>query len=122
MWSGWGIAVLGIAFAALVGSALVADALTRSFAMAYGPAASAGCLISGVAATVLIDLLAKWRESKPARTLVDEATGERFEFGGNAGDLLFIPVRYWSWIMLALTALLTLSLYDAQPPPDLPSS
>lgn len=121
MWSGWGLAVLGLGFAAFMGGLFVGEALMTSFAMEYGPAVSAGYLICGVAATVLMDLLAKWRDSKPTRTLIDEATGERFEFGANSGDLLFIPIRFWSWIMLGLTAVWTFSLFNAQPPPDFPS-
>ncbi len=120
MWSGWGLAVLGLGFAAFIGGVAVGDALMRNAAMAYGPAMSAGYLICGLLATVLMDVVAKWREGKATRTLIDEATGERFEFGGNAGDLLFVPVRYWSWIMLALTALWTVTLFDAQPPADFP--
>lgn len=121
MWSGWGLAVLGLGFAAFVGGVFVGEALMSSFALAYGPAFSAGYLSCGLAATVLMDLLAKWRDSKPTRVLVDEATGERFEFGANAGDLFFIPIRYWSWIALGLTALLTVSFFNAQRPPDFPS-
>ncbi len=117
MWSGWGIAVAALAFAALVGSVLVGDALMASAGLAYGPAMSAGSLICGVAASLAVTLIAKWRESRPARTLIDEATGERFEFGANAGDLFFIPVRFWSWILLALTALLTIVMFDATEPP-----
>lgn len=116
MWSGWGFAVILLGFGLLVGGVAIGDALMRQFNLAYGPAQSAGFLISGGAASLLIAWIAKWRERKPGRSFIDEKTGERFVMRPSAGDLLFVPVRYWSWVFLALTALFSITLFDAPTP------
>lgn len=117
MWSGWGFAVILLGLWLLLGGVFIGDALIAYLALPYGPAQSAGFLISGASASLSIAWIAKWREGKPGRTLIDDKTGERFNIGANAGDLLLIPVRYWSWVFLALTAFWTVILFDAPEPP-----
>ena len=116
IWSGWGIGVVIIAFIGLMIAFAAGDALVTQFAMSYGPANSAGIIIGGVLAAIGVVLLTRWREQGESRTFIDERTGERIEVRPNAGSLFFIPIRYWSWIMLALTALMAYFQFDAVGP------
>ncbi|HEX8901804.1 hypothetical protein [Vitreimonas sp.] len=116
IWTGWGIGVVIIAFIGLMIAFAAGDALMTQFAMPYGPANSAGIIIGGVLAAIGMVLLTRWREQGESRTFIDERTGERIEVRPNAGSLFFIPTRYWSWIMLALTALMAFFQFDAVGP------
>lgn len=116
VWSGWGIVVALIAIAGLVIGVLAGDALGDSLGLAYGPAQAAGISIGGIFAAAGVFLFARWRESGQPRSFIDEASGQRFEVRPSAGSLFFIPSRYWTWILLALTALFAFSMYSSTGP------
>ncbi len=115
IWSGWGLGVAVLAILGLILAIIVGDALMSQFGMAYGPAQSAGIIVGGVLATLGMAALTRWREKGESRTFIDERTGERFEVGADAGSFFLIPTRYWSWIMLAVTAFFAYAMFDATP-------
>jgi hypothetical protein len=120
IWSGWGICVPIFAFIALIIGIEVGDLLMAQFAMAYGPAQSAGIVVGGGLATIALVALTRWREHREGtetRTFIDERTGERFDVRPNGGSFFFIPIRFWGWIMLALTAFFSYALFDASATP-----
>lgn len=96
IWRGWGILVfvLGLAPALLV--QLAGDAvLGQGYYVAHRwPKFVALALGAG-----LVWLLARVLAGRPARVLVDKATGEEVTVSG--GDhLLFVPVRFWPPVIL----------------------
>jgi len=113
VWSGWGIMVVVFVAIGLLVTFGAADALVQF--LPYGPAQSAGMLIGGLLATSGIYLFARWREQGEGRTLVDQATGERIEVRPSAGSLFFIPTRFWTWIVLALTVGIAVLSFNSTP-------
>ena len=117
VWSGWGIGVVLIAAVGAFVGISAADAFAGNLGLAYGPAQSAGMALGGLLAASGIHFFAKWRESSgEPRVFVDEATGERVEVRPSAGSLFFIPTRFWTWIVLALAAVLAVSAYSSTGP------
>lgn len=116
VWSGWGIMVLVIGAIGLVVGVMAADTLSETFGLAYGPAQSGGVAVGGLLAASGIFLFGRWRESGEARVFIDEATGQRIEVRPNAGSLFFIPTRYWTWIVLAISAFVAFSMWSATGP------
>lgn len=116
IWSGWGIGVVLIGAVGLFVGVSAAETFVNNFAMAYGPSQSAGIVIGGLLAASGIHFFARWRESGEARVFIDEASGQRIEVRPSAGSLFFIPTRYWTWIVLALSALFAVTMFSATEP------
>jgi hypothetical protein len=113
VWSGWGIVVVvfaAVGFAVTLG---IIDALTPS--LGYGPAGSTGLIIGGLLAAIAIHFFARWRAQGEARTFINETTGQRVEVRPNAGSLFFIPTRFWTWIVLALSIGMAILQFNATP-------
>ncbi|HWA01721.1 MAG TPA: hypothetical protein VG841_15540 [Caulobacterales bacterium] len=118
VWSGWGIVVVLIALVGAVVGVSAAGVLSDSAHLAYGPSQSIGVGVGGILASVGIFLFARAVSSGEPRIFIDEATGQRIEVRKSAGSLFFIPTRFWAYIVLALTALVALSMYgEAGPAP-----
>jgi hypothetical protein len=114
IWSGWGIVVVLIgAIGLLVG---VSAGSTFAAWLPHGPAQSLGVMVGGLLASSGIYFFAKWRESGEGRVFIDEASGQRIEVRPSAGSLFFIPTRYWTWIVLALSALFAFTMFNATGP------
>jgi hypothetical protein len=116
IWSGWGIVVVLILAVCVFVAITAGGVFMTSFGLAYGPANAFGIVVGGLLAASGIFLFAKWRESGESRIFIDEASGERIEVRRSAGSLFFIPSRYWTWIALALTALLAFTQFSADAP------
>ncbi|HYD87267.1 MAG TPA: hypothetical protein VEA80_07320 [Vitreimonas sp.] len=113
IWSGWGIMVVVFVAIGLFVTFGAADVLEQW--LPYGPAQSVGTLIGGLLATTGVYLFARWREQGEGRVFVDEATGERIEVRPSAGSLFFIPTRFWTWIVLALTLGIAALAFNSTP-------
>src|SRR5262245_50006786 len=117
IWSGWGIVVLLIGIVGVVVAGGASNTLMNQLGMGYGPAQSIGIIIGGVLSAVGIFLFARWREaSGEGRVFIDETTGQRIEVRPSAGSLFFIPTRFWTWIVLALSAFFAFSMFSATGP------
>lgn len=111
IWSGWGIVVaIFMALGLLLTFAL--HDLLQQF-LPYGPAGSLSVLISGALSAFGIALLAKWGERRATR-FSDEQAGNR-GVTQSAGALFFIPIRFWSWIVLLLALALAVLQFRATP-------
>lgn len=101
IWSGWGVLVLVFAvtgiLSAMVGAEAIANILHLNQPLDPAIAVCTGLLLTAVQ----IFFFTKWRENA-GETFIDQATGQRIETRPTAGSLFFIPMRYWTWIALAL--------------------
>lgn len=113
IWSGWGILVVAFGFIGLLVGVAGAQALENALNLAE-PLASTVPLAAGLLLTAgQTHLFTRWRERGETRVLIDEATGQRYEVRPNAGSLFFIPMRYWTWIALALAGIVAVvAIYD----------
>lgn len=107
VWSGWGLLVLVFLMLGFFLGAGAAKAIVAAYTFPVGTQANLMFLIGGALSAAMIYGFSAWRERKPARVLIDEATGERVEIGSSAGSLFFIPMRFWTWIVLILCAAVT---------------
>jgi hypothetical protein len=104
IWSGWGLGAAAFVVLGLFAAIGASDALQQW--LPYGPAGSIGFVIGGLLAALGIQLLTNWRE-RP----VDDGT----EMRRGAGSLFFIPTRYWTWIVVALSTGLAILQFNATP-------
>ena len=114
IWSGWGIVVVLIGAVGLFVGVGAANSLEAW--LPYGPAQSVGIVLGGILAASGIYFFAQWRESGESRVFIDEASGQRIEVRQSAGSLFFIPTRFWTWIVLALSALFAATMFSATGP------
>jgi len=112
IWQGWGIMVIVIAVVAILLGDTISQTLMDTAGLAYGPSHTVGVATGGILSAIGIMLFANWRESKPSRVLVDQATGQKVEVGSGAGTLFFIPSRVWAWIILAFALIIAFTVYD----------
>jgi hypothetical protein len=97
IWSGWGFVVVIIGIAAFV-VAIVVFPNHELLAIVLGTLLAAGGNYG----------FARILGRKPDRVLIDPATNERVIL--QRGDsLCFIPVRFWTWIFVALGVALFVS-------------
>jgi len=103
IWSGWGILVIAFAVIGVLTAMAGAEAITNILHLAQ-PLDPAIVICTGLLlAAAQIFFFTTWREgSGEARAFIDQTTGQRIEVRPTAGSLFFIPMRYWTWITLAL--------------------
>jgi len=96
VWRGWGIVVVGLAFAALLVTQVAVNALLGAgYYTAHGWPKFAGLAVAAAFTWVLSSVLA----GRPGRVVIDAQTGEQLTLGG--GDhLFFVPVRFWPHVLL----------------------
>jgi membrane protein implicated in regulation of membrane protease activity len=98
VWRGWGILVPVFVIAAFFVAAGVGALIPGN-----SPAEAAAMIpITGALAGVGIWLFQQQMDKRPKRAFVDEATGQRFEVGADAGSFFFIPTKFWAFIVPAL--------------------
>jgi hypothetical protein len=89
VWTGWGFVVAFIAIVGIVvGRGISPNSFTLALALAF--------LVAGAGTYGLARLLA----SRGDRVLIDPATNQRVIV--RRDSLFSIPVRFWTWIFLAL--------------------
>lgn len=99
IWSGWGMLSALIAGAALVGGVLLDPALAR-----VGIPTPTGVVLVWLIAALANWSLGKRLNQRPGRELVDPRTGERVILRPRH-TLFWIPMQYYSVLMLLLGAL-----------------
>jgi hypothetical protein len=118
IWRGKGILVLFIAILGLLVGAPIAmlaqsigiPGVTQATSPIYGM--SAGMLVAAVGNFYF----ARWLgDPAKARTLVDPKTNQTFVFRDQS-SLMFIPVRYWTYILVALALLSFVLVMSGQLP------
>ena len=100
-WSGLGFLVPLLAFACFLLMEVAVEGATGDtnyYQARLWPMAAAFAL-----AALFVGVLANRLDRRQARTLVDEATGERVVLR-TSHTFFFIPVRYWSGILLVTGA------------------
>ena len=103
VWQGWGILVVGIAFAMIVVVSAIWTAVfgqssvNTNYSMILG--------IALLLSAPIIYLLGNRLEARPGRTMVDKETGQEVVLRG-ANTLFFVRLKYWAWISAILGALL----------------
>ncbi|MBL8536185.1 MAG: hypothetical protein JNM59_02140 [Hyphomonadaceae bacterium] len=113
VWSGWGILTVAFGFIGLIAAVMGAEALSNALHLAQPLDPSISIAVGLLLAAGQNHLFTRWREQGDPRVFVDEATGQRIEVRPTAGSLFFVPMRYWTWIALALAALVALiAVYD----------
>ena len=100
VWNGLGILVPVIAFATLLLTQAVADAVTgvEGFYTAHSSLQAAALL----SAAAVIWFLGRYLNGKPGRRLVDKATGEEFVVRPHHA-LFWVKMEYWA-VVLVLAA------------------
>lgn len=120
VWSGWGLLVIVFALLGLFAGSVSAHAIVAAAPLPVGTMAKLGMIIGAALSAAMIFFFARWRENQPARVFIDQATGQHIEVRQSAGSLFFIPMRFWTWIVLALSALMVISgaadTIDTPPP------
>jgi hypothetical protein len=104
IWRGWGILVIPIAALAF----FLATAIKQEAGIQSPALSGVVYVLSSGLAALGIWLFAQKIESQPGRVLIDKNTGREFEVRKNAGSLFFIPTRYWSYIVVAIGALVAI--------------
>jgi hypothetical protein len=94
---GFGLAVVGLTFGALILTELgVESALSdEKYYQDHGWPKLLGLVV----AAALVWLLSKHFEKRPARVVIDKATGQEFPLT-EKHDLFFVPLRYWPVILV----------------------
>ncbi|MDE2014865.1 MAG: hypothetical protein KGJ75_18255, partial [Alphaproteobacteria bacterium] len=101
IWRGWGIAVFFLWLLWLAGAGIIVasgipyfDGLSGDLSMQW--VVGLACIFD--AGTVL--LLSRYRASHPKR-VSDAASGQTF-LVARVDDLFYVPMRWWTWILLVL--------------------
>lgn len=110
IWSGWGMLSALIAGAALVSSVLLDPALAR-----MGIPTPTGVVLAWLVAAFANWSLGKRLNQGPGRELIDPRTGERVILRGRH-TLFWIPMQYYSVLMLILGALAAFAAFMAHAP------
>lgn len=99
IWRGRGGAIALIAFGCLVLTELFTRAVFSdpNYYQIHGWPKLAGFWL----AAALIYSLRSWLGISEKRTLIDKSTGEEVRLSLEV-QLLFVPARYWPWILLAI--------------------
>ena len=98
VWQGFGILAVLIPVALIVVVTVLWGAITGTST----PTERDSTLILAIAALVSapqVYLLDKRLAARPARTMIDKATGQDVEMRG-AHTLFFIPMKYWVWLLV----------------------
>lgn len=92
IWSGIGWVVAVIAFGCLMAAEYLTEAMTgdESYYQAHGWPKLAGFMV----ASLILFLVARLRDGKRDRHLIDKETGQEVVLRAN-DSLFFIPLRYW---------------------------
>ena len=98
IWNGLGILVPVIAFAILLLTQAVADAVTG--VEGYYSAHSALQTAALLAAAAVIWFLGRYLNGKPGRRLVDRETGEEFVMRPRHA-LFWVKMEYWAVVLVA---------------------
>ncbi|WP_407529192.1 hypothetical protein [Methylobacterium oryzisoli] len=110
IWSGWGALTALIMGAALVAGVLVDPALAR-----IGLPTPTGVVVVWVAAAVLNWVVGTRLNNRPGRELVDPRTGQVVILRGRH-TLFWIPMQYYSVLILLLGAVAILGALGAGTP------
>lgn len=103
VWRGYGILVVLLAVLGMVLGQLGVEAMGAALPEAYRPG---GGFIGMLLAAALVYGLHRLIDAKqPPRVLVDKETGQEMVFKPKH-DLFFIPVKYWSFVLIALAVVL----------------
>jgi hypothetical protein len=99
IWRGWGLAVVGLTFLALV---LTELGVERMFADdRYYQDHGWPKLLGLTFGAALVWVLSGYVDNRTARVVVDKATGEELTLR-NSHDLFLVPLRYWPAILIVL--------------------
>ena len=103
VWQGWGILVVGVAFALIV-------VVSAIWTVVFGETSVNNnySVILGVAfllSSPIIHVLGKRLEARPGRTMIDKETGQEVVLR-DAHTLFFVRLRYWALISAVLGAVL----------------
>jgi hypothetical protein len=97
IWRGWGIAVVGLTFVVLI---LTELGVERMFSDEnYYQARGWPKLVALVLSAALVWLLSNRLDRRPARIVIDKATGQELTLR-ERDDLFFVPLRYWPAILI----------------------
>lgn len=111
LWRGYGPVVIGIVFACSLAANLLANFIGGpTYWNTHGWPIAASFGVDAVIVWFLDLSLAK----KRPRTLVDEATGERFNLY-RRHDLFFLRIRWWALIFAGLAVLILLTRWSPGP-------
>ena len=110
IWSGWGILSAIIAAAGLLGSVLIDPPLARA-----GIPTPTGVVLVWVVAAGFNWWLGKRLNGRPGRELADPRTGERVILRSRH-TLFWIPMQYYSVLMVLLGALAVVGAMHASAP------
>jgi hypothetical protein len=97
VWRGFGVAVVGLTFVALLLTELGVEGFFANDA--YYQEHGWPKLLALVAAAGLVWLLSKQLEKRPAQVVIDKQTGHEIALK-NKHDLFFVPLRYWPTILV----------------------
>ena len=97
IWRGYGIAVVGLTFVVLI---LTELGVERMFSDEnYYQARGWPKLVALVLSAALVWLLWDRLDRRPARVVIDKATGQELTLR-EQHDLFFVPLRYWPAILI----------------------
>jgi hypothetical protein len=105
VWRGWGILVILLVVACMIGTQLVVNAI-------LGDSTYQGWMIGGalLLAAVPVWFIGRRLNGRPGRTLVDQAMGQQVTLRAKH-DLFFVKMEYWA-PLLAVGGVLLLLLGD----------
>ena len=102
IWKGWGFLVVVFVFGASLAMEWITESMTGDdtfYQEKAWPLALAFVVAAG-----LTWVVGKRLQARGARTVIDEATGQRLTIGGSH-TLFFVPMHYWAVVLIALAAL-----------------
>jgi len=111
VWRGYGATVAIVGVASALTANLIADKVGGPhYWDTHGWPLAASFFVDGVVLWAIDDALAR----KPARILVDEATGERVAIN-KYHDFFFIRIRWWALILASLGVAILLTGWSPGP-------
>ncbi len=111
IWSGWGVLSALITVLAFVGGVVLDLQLPK-----LGIPAPTGLVLAWIAAAALNWVVGRRLNGRPGRELIDARTGQRVLLVPNH-SLFWIPMQYYSVLMLLLGALVVVSSLSRVPRP-----
>ena len=113
VWSGFGILAALFALLGIVAGVALVDG---TGGVGIGLSENAGLALGLVLAAVVNWLVGAWLNHRPGRELIDAKTGERIILR-RRHRLFWVPMQYWSVVMVVFAALAVIASHTPPPQP-----